>query len=38
MEENEENLVVDTTENVEEPTTEEVVVTEDSQEIYRKGI
>lgn len=32
MEENEENLVVDTTENVEEPTTEEVVVTEDSQE------
>ena len=32
MENEEENLVVDTTENVEEPTTEEVVVTENSQE------
>lgn len=32
MENEEENLVVDTTENVEEPTTEEMVVAEDSQE------
>lgn len=32
MEENEENLVVDTTENVEEPTTEEMVVTDEGQE------
>lgn len=32
MEDEEENLVVDTTENVEEPTTEEMVVTNDGQE------